>query len=96
MRSRILRLTLTPGRAWTDHARRKYLGRTSSAEMLGQFRTYAGHQLRFGKTTVNDLQFIGARMRTSFYHVCGISTLTFPRQAKRKNYTCILLRPFLI
>jgi hypothetical protein len=35
-----------------------------AAEMLGQFRTYAGHQLSFGETTVNDLQFIGAGMGT--------------------------------
>jgi len=40
-----------------------------AAEMLGQFRTYTGHQPPFGETTINDLQFIGARMRT----ILGIS-----------------------
>ena len=49
--------------------------------MLGQFRTYAGHQLRFSKTTVNDQQFMGARMRTYFCHVCGINHIQAITQA---------------
>lgn len=31
-----------------------------AAKMRGQVSAYAGHQLAFGETTVNDLKFIGA------------------------------------
>jgi hypothetical protein len=68
------------------------LGRAGlAAEMLGQFLTYTGHQLRFSETTVNDLQFIGRECGPILGMACGISTHAVPRQALHEVATSIFL-----
>jgi hypothetical protein len=57
-----------------------------AAEMLGQFLVYAGHQLRFGKRTINDLKFIGARMGIYFCYALRYIGACVPGSSKTRSH----------